>query len=72
MKILRNKDIEEALEHIDNIHEAICSRNDVALLICLEDTARLTYIIGGMKALEERIKALEERIGRGVVRHDKK
>ena len=65
MKILRNKDIEKALEHIDNIEEAICSRNDVALLKCLEDTARLTYIIGGMKAVGERI-------GRGVVRHDKK
>ena len=62
MKILRNKDIEKALEHIDNIHEAICSRNDAALLKCL---ARLTYIIGGMKAVGERI-------GRGVVRHDKK
>lgn len=55
MKIITAKQQQEALEIINDIEDAVATNDFQKLLDIPEEIARLTYIVGGCKALLEKI-----------------
>ena len=56
MKILTAKEQQKALGYIDRVNDAILSGNEIQLISSIEYLADLTYLIGGIKEVEERSK----------------
>lgn len=60
MKILTRKKQNEILENTRAILEAIVSHDDMRILNSVENVGKITYEIGGLKALREEKQVLEK------------